>query len=123
MRPAFTNPTATRSAFTLVEVLVAIVVFTVGVLALAATAGLVATHVGDGGRLTGAAHAARSVLDSLHALPCDRARSGSALLDQVTATWTVTRDSLTATIDITVASPLRRGGTRASYSALIECAR
>lgn len=112
-----------RPAFTLVELLVAIVVFTVGVLALAATAGLVATHVGDGGRLTRTAHAARTILDSLRGLPCDRVQSGSAVRGSVTAMWTVERDSIAATIDLVVASPLRRNATRTSYSALIECRR
>ena len=112
-----------RPAFTLIEILVAIVIFTVGVLALAATAGLVAAHVGDGGRLTRAAHVARTVLDSIRALPCDRVQSGSTVRSNVTATWTVTRDSLIATVDLTVVSPLRRRSTRASYSAVLECRR
>ena len=112
-----------RPAFTLVELLVAIVIFTVGVLALAATAGLVAAHVGDGGQLTRNAHVARTILDSLRTLSCDAVRSGVTTRDNVTATWTVTRDSVTASIELTVASRLRRSSARHSYTAVAECAR
>jgi len=110
-----------RPAFTLVELLVAIVVFTVGVLTLAATAGLVAAHVGDGGRLTNNAHLARTVLDSLRALPCAEVRGGILSRGSMSATWTVARDSLTATVELTVASGLRRGATRNLYATIIEC--
>ena len=105
----------------MIELLIAIVIFTVGVLALAATAGLVASHVGDGGQLTRSAHAARTVLDSIRALPCSSVRGGAASRGNVSLAWTVARDSRTATIDLTVVSTLRRGATRSTYSAIIEC--
>jgi prepilin-type N-terminal cleavage/methylation domain-containing protein len=111
-----------RHGFTLVELLVAIVVFTIGALALAGTAGLVAMHVGDGGRLTTTAHIGRSVLDSLRSLSCERAQSGSSSRGTVTATWIVSRDARTATIDLTIASPLQRRMARTTYSAVIQCA-
>src|SRR5262245_36811646 len=91
-----------RTGFTIVELLVAIVVFTVGVIALAATSGLVAAGVGDGGRLTGAAHAARTVLDSLGATPCGKVASGSALREGVTIQWSATRDSASADVELSV---------------------
>jgi len=111
-----------RPAFTIVELLVAIVVLTVGVLALAATAGLVAAHVGDGGRLTNSAHAARSVLDSLRTLPCERAVSGAGLRRGVPVTWTVARDSLVVSIEVIVGLTLRRGTRRDTHHAVIACA-
>jgi hypothetical protein len=110
-----------RPAFSLVELLVAIVVFTIGVLTLAATAGLVAAHVGDGGRLTNSAHLARTVLDSLRTLPCASVRAGVASRGNLSAEWTVTRDSLSATVELTVASGLRRGTTRHTYSGIVAC--
>ena len=112
-----------RTAFTIVELLVAIVVLTIGVLALAATAGLVATHVGDGGRLTSAAHAARSVIDSLISVPCDRIVSGMAVRGTVPAEWTVTRDSLAVAIEVGVGVELRRGSAREMYRAAKPCER
>jgi hypothetical protein len=111
-----------RTGFTIVELLIATVILTVGVLALAATAGLVAAHVGDGGRLTGAAHAARSTLDSLRGVPCASLTAGSVSRGAVTLSWTVVRDSLAADVAVTVRSPLERRTRSDAYRATIPCA-
>ena len=112
-----------RPAFTLVELLVAIVIFTIGLLALAATSGLVAAHVGDGGRLTAAAHAARTALDSLGAQPCNALVSGSAARDGIAIEWVVSRDSSAAEVALTVGSILRRGSRRDTYQLVVPCRR
>jgi prepilin-type N-terminal cleavage/methylation domain-containing protein len=112
-----------RPAFTIVELLVAIVIFTIGLVALAATSGLVAGRVGDGGRLTAAAHAARSVLDSLGVMSCGAVMSGSATRDGIGVTWTVTRDSTAAHVDLTVGAALRRGNRRDTYRLVVPCVR
>ena len=111
-----------RPAFTIIELLVAIVVLTVGVLALAAT-GLVASQVGEGGQLTSTAHLARSILDSLTATPCASLTSSSVARDRTTLRWTVARDSAAARVDLSVGSALRRGARRDAYRALVPCAR
>ena len=111
-----------RTGLTIVELLIAIVILTVGVLALAATAGLVAAHVGDGGRLTGAAHAARSALDSLRGVPCASLTSASAARGSFVVEWTVTRDSLAAEIVMTVGSTLRRRTRSDAFRATVPCA-
>jgi len=114
---------AMRPAFTLVELLVAIAVFTIGVLALAATAGLVAAHVGDGARLTGSAHLARSILDSLGTDNCGTIEAGAITREGITAEWSVTRDTSAAHIELSVASSLRRGTRRDVYRLLVPCVR
>jgi prepilin-type N-terminal cleavage/methylation domain-containing protein len=112
-----------RPAFTIVELLVAIVVFTIGVVALAATSGLVAAGVGDGGRLTAAAHAARTVLDSLGATSCGRVVSGSAAREGLTIQWSATRDSTAAHVELSVGTALRRGSARDAYRLVVPCVR
>lgn len=112
-----------RPAFTIVELLIAIVVFTIGLVALAATSGLVVASVGDGGRLTAAAHAARSVLDSLGTTACGAVVSGSATRDGVALAWIVTRDSSAAHVDLTAGALLRRGRRRDSYRLMVPCLR
>ena len=112
-----------RPAFTIIELLVAITVLTVGVLALAATAGLVASQVGEGGQLTRSAHLARSLLDSLAAAECAGLTSGSAVRDGLTAQWIVGRDSASAPVELTVGAVLRRGARRDTYRVSIPCGR
>ena len=112
-----------RSGFTIIELVVAIVVLTIGLLALAATAGIVASHVGDGGRLTGAAHAARTVIDSLAARGCAGLTSGSSARGTIVVSWTVTADSVAATVDVAVGSVLKRGQRRDTYQAVVPCTR
>ena len=107
----------------MVELLVAIVVFTIGLVALAATSGLVAAHVGDGGRLTGAAHAARTILDSLGGRRCDALIGGSAARDGIAAEWTVSRDSSSARVALIVGAVLRRGIRRDSFELVVPCVR
>jgi prepilin-type N-terminal cleavage/methylation domain-containing protein len=110
-----------RPAFTLIELLVALLVLATGVLALASTAGLVAGHVGDGGRLTGAAHAVRSTLDSLATQPCTLLVSGSADQSGLTLRWTVTRDSLVAHVELVVQTSLRRRTHERIYRGIVPC--
>ena len=107
----------------MVELLVAIVVFTIGLVALAATSGLVAAHVGDGGRLTGAAHAARTILDSLGGRRCDALIGGSAARDGIATEWTVSRDSSSARVALIVGAVLRRGIRRDSFELVVPCVR
>lgn len=110
-----------RPAFTVVELLVAIAVFSIGVLGLAATAGLVASHVGDGARLTDAAHAARSAIDSLATQRCAVLVSGSSAAGGRTMQWVVRRDSLAASVDLTLGTPLRQRSQRQMYRAIVPC--
>jgi len=112
-----------RSAFTLVELLVAIVVFTIGLLALAATAGLVAARVGDGARLSASAHLARSIMDSLATRPCDAIAGGVTALAGSSATWSVTRDSASTTVALTLGSALRRRNRQDAYRLVVPCVR
>ena len=122
-----------RPAFTIVELLVAIVVFTIGLIALAATSGLVAAHVGDGGRLTAAAHAfveaevdvyaARTVLDSLGAQRCDAIIAGSAAHDGIAVEWTAARDSDAVQVDLIAGAMLRHGTRRDAYKLVVPCVR
>lgn len=112
-----------RPAFTIVELLVAIVVFTIGLVALAATTGLVAAHVGDGGRLTASAHAARTVLDSLGAQRCEAIVAGSADRDRIDVDWSVSRDSAAAEIELVAGAVLRRGTRRDAYRLVVPCVR
>src|SRR5688500_5059904 len=76
--------------FTLLEVLVALVVLSTGILGLAATAAMVSRLVGDGSRLTVAATVATARLEQLRAVPCASVASGTAVTRGIEERWTAT---------------------------------
>src|SRR5688500_19301925 len=78
-----------RPAFTLLEVIVALVVLGVGILGLSANASLVSRLVGDGSRLTLAATVATARLEQLRALPCARVSSGAATTRGIEERWII----------------------------------
>ena len=78
-----------RRAFTLLEVLVALVILGLGVVGLAGNAALVSRLVGDGTRLTLAAAIATARFEQLRALPCAGAAPGSAITHGIEERWTV----------------------------------
>ena len=105
---------SSREAFTLLEVLVALVVLGVGILGLSANAALVSRLVGDGSRLTLAATVATSRLEELRALPCAGITSGSAITRGIEERWSVGpmaasgRSALE--VELSVTYPLRATG-------------
>jgi prepilin-type N-terminal cleavage/methylation domain-containing protein len=85
-----------RPAFTLLEVLVALVLLGVGILGISASAALVSRMVGDGSRLTLAATVATARLEQLRAMPCANATSGTSTTRGVEERWSVAPMGATA---------------------------
>ena len=92
------RPTGSRAGFTLVELLVAMMVFAVGMLGLAATAGSVTRMMGGAKRQTLAATVAQSRLEKIRSSPCASLVSGSETVRGITNTWTIT--AVTRGIDV-----------------------
>jgi prepilin-type N-terminal cleavage/methylation domain-containing protein len=106
---------AERRAFTLLEVLVALVILGVGVLGLSGHAALVSRLVGDGARLTLAATIATTRLEQLRALPCASASSGAAITYGIEEQWSVAPMSASGPatafqVQLSVTYRLRAGG-------------
>ena len=85
---------AGRGGFTIVEVLIAIIMLSIGVLALASSAGGITRMVSNGQRKTRSYATASSVVDSLrrvaaNPLTCATLAAGSGSLAGISATWTV----------------------------------
>lgn len=78
-----------RAAFTLIEVLVALVLFAFGMLALAATSAATARSLGTAVRRARAGAAAVERVELLRPLACSAAASGRAALSGLTETWRV----------------------------------
>jgi len=79
-----------RSGFTIVEVLVALVIISIGVLALASTAAVVARQMGASARLSTAASLGQSRLERLaSAASCSALRGGTATTGGIEERWSV----------------------------------
>lgn len=104
------SPRRPRRAFTLLEVLVALVLLGVGILGLSGSATLVSRIIGDGSRLSLAATIATARLEQLRAA-CASATAGSAVTRGVEERWSVApiRTSSPAALEvrISVTYPLR----------------
>lgn len=88
-----THPATLAGGFTLVELVVAVVILSVGVLGLAATAAVVARHVAGGGQQTLAAHLAQARLEVVASEPCRAGAFGPVSTRGVVERWTVTPDA------------------------------
>lgn len=90
-----------RSAFTLVEILVACFVFGTGVLALASTAVAVARLTGDAAREGLAAERGQARMEGMRAARC-AAASGSIATGGIAEWWTASGASLTDSVQYAV---------------------
>jgi prepilin-type N-terminal cleavage/methylation domain-containing protein len=110
-----------RAGYTLIEVIVALLVFTVGALALAASSVIIAQAMATNTLREHAARVATSRI-ALVKSQCGSAAGGSEELQQIRSTWTVARGersrvSITETVSYT--SP--RGPRTRSYRATVWC--
>ena len=115
-----------EGGFTIVEVLIAVMILTVGLLGLASTAGYVTRMIGQGNRYTEAATMASKQLELLRAGGCSTAANGSSANGRFTISWTVA-DSSTGSqrhatkVNLTVTSPTNSGTRTDSFAGLILC--
>ena len=95
-----------RTGTTLVELLVALVIITVGLLALAGAAAVVARETAAARREAALAWRARTQLERLTSRPCSVLADGTATDDGITERWTVSpARNGTRRIAVTVEAP------------------
>jgi prepilin-type N-terminal cleavage/methylation domain-containing protein len=113
----------THHGFTLPEVLVAVLVFAVGILGLASSGTFIAIQAGEARALTEGAILAGRVLDSLRAIPCTAAKSGQLTgAKSATVRWTASPSSHSITVDAVLELPSRQNGTRQWHiTTLLPC--
>ena len=109
--------------FSLAEVMIAMVILTVGVLGIAASSAAITRMTAEGGRQGGSAAVAESRIELLTATPCASIVStGSATTGKFTETWTVTTAGLLNTVTVNVSYPSGRTTRTSTYVAYISCA-
>ena len=102
-----------KPGFTLPEVLVAVLVFAVGILGLAASGTFIAIQAGEARAITEGTLLAGRVLDSLRSINCAGVNAGSLTgAKNATVRWTVSPAPRSVAIDATLELPDRRGGIR-----------
>ncbi len=114
--------------FTLAEVLVAILILSVGVLAIAASSGAVYRMLGYGKLSTEAAHVGSTRLELLRreansTTPrCSSLSGGSdTVMPGITERWTVSGTGLSRTVVEVVTTPSGHGPAQDSLFAVLEC--
>lgn len=110
-----------RNGYTLVEIVVALVVFTAGALGLAAGSAVVAREIGMNGIRAVGARLATSRQEIVHSA-CRTTRSGIEARGPVTSVWTISAIDSTKVLlagTVSYASPL--GSRTEPYAATIGC--
>jgi type IV pilus assembly protein PilV len=121
-----------RSGFTLIEVMVAIIILSVGVLGLISTAALVTRMIGRGNISTKATQLAETRLEILRQQALSSTPSCSTLGASGTAAgpsgmseaWTVTTPAASTSLrqfSVTVTYPIARGTRTATLTTQIRC--
>lgn len=111
--------------FSLVEVVVAMIILTVGVLGLAASAGAISRLSSEGVRSSGAAMVAGSRLELLRATACPLLANGSATTGAYTEAWRIVTPAdapFARTVTLVVSYPYGRGTRSSTYITEISCA-
>jgi Tfp pilus assembly protein PilV len=119
--PRFDQRRARRGT-TLVEILIAAVMFTVAILGLLGASSSVAQQMGAGRRQMVAASIAQRRLDSLQSLPCtvlSAASSRTGTTNGILEQWTVTGSGATRTIVLSLTVP--RVNRAYQYSTIVPC--
>ena len=115
-------PRRARRGLTLIEMIIAIMVMSIGIMGLAGTASYVATQMGGGNAQTIAAGLATKVSDSLSARRCAALVDGSQTSRGVRVAWTVADSSRTRWVTQTVQYKPKRGPSKTlSYMVVIQC--
>lgn len=122
------RPTA---GFTLVEVLVAVVVLGIGIIAMAGTSGMVTRMIGRGKMATRAGQAATRKVEELRLAAYSTsprctagafASGGPVVANGVTTSWVVPVNGKVRSVQVTVSFKTTRGGTHTDVlNTLIEC--
>jgi Tfp pilus assembly protein PilV len=108
---------------TVVEVVIATLVLSIGLLGLVATAGVTTRMVGQGSRYSDVSALAMRRLEILRSQGCDGISNGSRTRGRFTETWTVQTlaNGRVRAVEVVVNSPVPAGILRDTFATMILC--
>ena len=112
---------AAGPGFTTVELLVAIMVFAVGVLALVGASAAVTRAMGDASQQVLAATVAQSRFDRLRGVPCGAVTSGADTTRGVYAQWSTTPVTRGVSVTVAVRYDTPTGRRTRTFRSLLAC--
>jgi prepilin-type N-terminal cleavage/methylation domain-containing protein len=118
-----------RQGFTVVEVLVAVMVLGVGILALVGSSALVTRMIGEGKRATYATQIAQQRMEGFRRIAMSTspqctnlaAATGTATSGRITEQWTITGNAGTRSITARAIYPDGRGVDTVQLSTIVGC--
>jgi type IV pilus assembly protein PilV len=112
-----------RAGFTILEVLVAMMILTVGILGLVTTAALVTRMIGQGQRYSEASTLAAQRIERMRSRSCTTLANGGATQGAYTISWTVDAVSQpnSRVVTVVVVSPTNRGTRADTFATTIAC--
>lgn len=112
-----------RKGFTLVELMVAMMLFSVGLLALASSSAVVLRQLGEAGNMNIASSVAQTRIERLRTATttCTTASTGTATTRGIAESWTVTTLARSAEIAVTATYKTTRGNRSQTYTSRIPC--
>jgi prepilin-type N-terminal cleavage/methylation domain-containing protein len=101
-----------RPAFTLPEVLAAVLILAIGILGLASSGTFIAIQAGEARAITEGAVLAGRALDSLRSIPCSTRTSGQDRYRGATIRWSASAAVRSTAVDLVIELPGRQGTPR-----------
>lgn len=111
----------TRRGLTLIEIVIAILILSVGALALAGTSALMVRRLSESTRSAVATSVARNRLESSQSSPCSALTAGSEQIFGVRSEWSTTGSAFSAAISQRVSYPTRRGAHTDQFLTAAPC--
>ena len=111
-----------RPGFTLIEMVFAVFIFSIGALGLAATSAVVLRSLGESSARERASRIAANRLETLRSLACGAAQSGSEIRGGMTSVWSVSRSQSGLSVVVSVSYAAGGSPRTETTSSVIPCA-
>jgi len=110
-----------QMGLTLIEVVIAILILSVGALALAGSSAVMVRRLSDSARTTAGASVGRTRIESSLAAPCTSLAGGSEQILGVYSEWSVAGTQNSADIKQRVTYPARHGPHSEDFISSVQC--